>query len=76
MMDLPSEGILSRQRTGTSWTFVVRQKVNRKRLTPYLLKICAFFLTHEDRIREYFEQRARYARDPAKVPCPSLSLGK
>jgi hypothetical protein len=42
-------------------------RMRRGRLRPCLLKICAFMLSNEDQIRAYFEQRARYARDPTKV---------
>jgi hypothetical protein len=42
-------------------------KMRKKRLRPYLLKICAFMLSNEDQIRAYFEHRARFARDPMKV---------
>lgn len=42
-------------------------KMRKKRLRPYLLKICAFMLSNEDQIRAYFEHRARFARDPMKI---------
>lgn len=46
----------------------VARKLRRKKIRPYLLKVWAFVLSNEDQMRAYFEERAREARDPVKVP--------